>query len=160
MLPRVGAISRNRLCLALGNTNMSLAVPRRLNVTIGVKIYALIAMTSMGLIGVTVLESRELAASLKQQKQIELRHLGEIGLDVVKEEYAASQRGEVSVADAQKQALARLATLRYGNGDYFWVNDMQPKMLMHPIKPELNGKDLSTNKDPNGKLLFVEFVDV
>ena len=51
---------------------MSLAVPSRFNVTIGVKIYALIAMTSMGLIGVTVLASRELAASLKQQKQIEM----------------------------------------------------------------------------------------
>jgi methyl-accepting chemotaxis protein len=138
---------------------MSFVVPRRLNVTIGVKIYALIAMTFMGLIAVTVLESGELAARLKQQKQIELKHLTEVGLDVVKEEYAASQKGEVSVADAQKRALARLAVLRYGNGDYFWVNDMQPNMLMHPTKPELNGKDLSTMKDPNGKLLFVEFVE-
>jgi methyl-accepting chemotaxis protein len=31
---------------------------------------------------------------------------------------------------------------------------------MHPIKPELNGKDLSENKDPNGKALFVEMVKV
>jgi methyl-accepting chemotaxis protein len=32
-------------------------------------------------------------------------------------------------------------------------------MVMHPIKPEMNGNDLSTYKDPNGKLLFVDFVD-
>ncbi len=37
---------------------------------------------------------------------------------------------------------------------------MHPKMVMHPIKPELDGHDLSTFKDPNGKLLFVDFVDV
>jgi methyl-accepting chemotaxis protein len=31
--------------------------------------------------------------------------------------------------------------------------------VMHPIKPEMNGNDLSAYKDPNGKLLFVDFVD-
>ena len=29
---------------------------------------------------------------------------------------------------------------------------------MHPIKPKLDGKDLSGVKDPNGKHLFMEFV--
>jgi methyl-accepting chemotaxis protein len=32
--------------------------------------------------------------------------------------------------------------------------------VMHPMKPELNGSDLSANKDPNGKVLFVDFVNV
>ena len=35
---------------------------------------------------------------------------------------------------------------------------MHPKMVMHPIKPEMNGNDISTYKDPNGKALFVDFV--
>ena len=35
---------------------------------------------------------------------------------------------------------------------------MQVVMVMHPIRPELNGKNLSLNKDPNGKPLFTEFV--
>ena len=56
--------------------------------------------------------------------------------------------------------MARLAALRYGNNDYYWINDMHPKMVMHPIKPEMNGSDLSAYKDPNGKLLFVDFVNV
>jgi methyl-accepting chemotaxis protein len=33
-------------------------------------------------------------------------------------------------------------------------------MVMHPIKPELDGKDLSGFADPSGKKLFVAFVDV
>ena len=36
---------------------------------------------------------------------------------------------------------------------------MHPRMVWHPIKPELNGKDLSTLKDPNGKLLVKEMRD-
>ncbi len=139
---------------------MSFAMPRRLRMTVGRKIYALIGLGFIGLLGVAILDSRELASSLRQQKQIELQHLGELALGIVKEEHALAQKGDIAVADAQKRALARIAALRYGNNDYFWVNDMQPRMVMHPIKPEMNGNDISTYKDPNGKALFVDFVDV
>ena len=139
---------------------MSFAMPFRLRMTVGRKIYALIGLGFLGLLGVAILDSRELASSLRQQKQIELQHLGELALGIVKEEHALAQKGDIAVADAQKQALTRLAALRYGSNDYFWVNDMQPRMVMHPIKPEMNGKDISTYKDPNGKALFVDFVDV
>lgn len=36
---------------------------------------------------------------------------------------------------------------------------MTPHVVMHPVKPELDGKDVSELKDPAGKRLFVEFVD-
>src|SRR2546421_321932 len=69
-----------------------------------------------------------------------------------------AEAGKMSTPDAQKAALAALNGMRYDKVEYFWVNDLQPKMIMHPIKPQLNGQDLSTYKDPTGKLLFVEFV--
>ncbi|HET9585619.1 MAG TPA: cache domain-containing protein [Bradyrhizobium sp.] len=136
-----------------------LGMIRRARMTVGRKIYALICLSFVGLLGITFLGSRELASSLIQQKQIELQHLGEVALGIVKEEHAAAQKGDVSAADAQKRAMARVAALRYGSNDYYWINDMHPKMVMHPIKPEMNGNDLSAYKDPNGKLLFVDFVD-
>src|SRR5262249_45942079 len=40
------------------------------------------------------------------------------------------------------------------------INDMSPKMMMHPIKPELDGKDLGEMRDPTGNRLFIGFVDV
>jgi len=135
------------------------AMMHRAKMTVGRKIYALICLSFIGLLGVTFLESRELASSLEQQKQIELRHLGDLALGIIKEEHAAAQKGGVSDADAQKRAMARIGALRYGNNDYYWINDMHPKMVMHPIRPEMNGNDLSSYKDPNGKLLFVDFVD-
>jgi methyl-accepting chemotaxis protein len=131
----------------------------RVRMTVGRRIYALICLSFIGLLGATFLESRELASSLDQQKQIELRHLGDVALGIIKEEHAAVQKSGVSDADAQKRAMARIGALRYGNNDYYWINDMHPKMVMHPIRPEMNGNDLSAYKDPNGKLLFVDFVD-
>jgi methyl-accepting chemotaxis protein len=37
---------------------------------------------------------------------------------------------------------------------------MQPKMVMHPIRPDLDGKGLEGVKDAQGKPLFMAFVDV
>ena len=50
--------------------------------------------------------------------------------------------------------------MRYDRNEYFWINDFTPTTLMHPIRPELEGKPMTEVKDPTGKLLFVEFVKV
>jgi methyl-accepting chemotaxis protein len=68
--------------------------------------------------------------------------------------------GTISKEEAQKQAAERIAAIRYDENNYLWINDLTPKMIMHPLKPELNGKNLSDNKDPHGKALFVEFAKV
>src|SRR3954451_19112070 len=138
---------------------MSFAVKHWPKLTVGRKIYALISLSFVGLLGIAALDSRELASSLNQQKQIELKHLGELALGIVKEEHAAAQKGDIAVTDAQKRAMARLAALRYGSNGCFWINDIRPRMVMHPIKPEMVGNDLSNYKDPNGKFLLVDFVE-
>ncbi|MDX9744087.1 MAG: cache domain-containing protein [Arcobacteraceae bacterium] len=58
----------------------------------------------------------------------------------------------------QKEALLAISKMRYGSSGYFWINDTQPKMIMHPTNTSLNGKDLSNSKDPNGVYLFNEMV--
>ena len=131
----------------------------RVRMTVGRRFMPSSASASSGCWARPFLISRELASSLDQQKQIELRHLGDVALGIIKEEHAAVQKSGVSDADAQKRAMARIGALRYGNNDYFWINDLHPKMVMHPIKPEMNGNDLSSYKDPNGKLLFVDFAE-
>jgi len=40
----------------------------------------------------------------------------------------------------QQQALKDIQAFRYGENGYFWINDMNYKMIMHPIKPEYNSK--------------------
>ncbi|MEZ5786049.1 MAG: methyl-accepting chemotaxis protein [Xanthobacteraceae bacterium] len=130
-----------------------------LKMTIGQKIYALLALVFVGFVGATFLATYEAQSGLETQKQGELRHLTELALSIIKEEHAATQQSGVSTAEAQKQAMARIAALRYGADDYFWINDMHPRMVMHPMKPELDGKDLSEAKDPSGKRLFVEFAN-
>jgi PAS domain S-box-containing protein len=69
-------------------------------------------------------------------------------------------KGLMTREEAQKTAISRIQYLRYGeeNKDYFWITDMHPTMIIHPYRPDLNGKDLTNFSDPHGKKLFVEFV--
>lgn len=72
------------------------------------------------------------------------------------------QLGVLTRDQAQKQAIDQIRNLQYGQKmkDYFWINDMHPRMVIHPYRTDLNGSDLSDYKDPNGKRVFVEFVSV
>ena len=73
---------------------------------------------------------------------------------------ARVRKGEMDEASAKAEALALIKGLRYGNDDYFWINDSHPTMVMHPMKPELDGKDLSGVEDKQGLRLFVAFADL
>ncbi|MSN26835.1 MAG: HAMP domain-containing protein [Geobacter sp.] len=79
---------------------------------------------------------------------------------IVDDYYRRSLNGEFDTKEAQRLALDRLYQMRYDSTGYFWVNDMTPRMLMHPIQPELNGKDLRNYTDYDGKLLFLEMVRI
>jgi methyl-accepting chemotaxis protein len=118
---------------------------------------ALIVMILVGVLGYVV---PLVADYLREEKRIASRHLVETIFQLVTEYNARIVSGEFTTEEAQKRAKKRIENMRYGSNDYFWINDMAPKMLMHPLKPEMNGKDLADIKDPNGKRLFADFVKV
>jgi len=70
--------------------------------------------------------------------------------------------GKMTRLEAQQAAIRQIRNLAYGPEmkDYFWVNDLSPRMVAHPYRPDLEGQDLSEVKDPQGKRLFMEFVEI
>jgi len=70
------------------------------------------------------------------------------------------RQGLITRQQAQHQAIEQIRSLHYGQTvkDYFWINDMHPRMVIHPYRTDLDGKDLSGYTDPDGKQVFVEFV--
>lgn len=74
--------------------------------------------------------------------------------------YKKEQAHEMTREEAQKWAGDVIRNLRYQEKEYFWINDLSPKMIMHPFKPELNGKDVSQIADPTGKKIFVEMAEI
>ncbi len=102
--------------------------------------------------------------SLKQnmmvQKKETIKQLVDSGISLFKDYQSKVETGELPLSEAQKHAIEQIKHLRYGpeGKDYFWINDMHPKMIMHPYRPDLDGKDLSHFKDSEGKPLFISMV--
>jgi methyl-accepting chemotaxis protein len=102
----------------------------------------------------------ELRSSLLEDRKQKTKHVVEVARGVVAGFHTLESEGSLSREDAQKAALRAVRSLRYGADEYFFINDMKSASIMHPIKPELEGKDLSDLKDPDGKRLFFEFTAV
>ena len=66
----------------------------------------------------------------------------------------------MTTEQAQQAAKQAIRQMRYGKDDYFWINDTQPRMVMHPTNPKMDGQDLSSYADPNGLHLFVKAVEL
>ncbi|NJC89328.1 MAG: HAMP domain-containing protein [Desulfuromonas sp.] len=94
------------------------------------------------------------------QKQNEVKHAVESTHTIVEHFVKKAVSGQLSKDAAMTLAREAVKNSRYDGDNYFWINDLTPRMIMHPFKSELDGQDLSTNADPNGKRLFVEMVDV
>ncbi|MBL4910487.1 MAG: methyl-accepting chemotaxis protein [Alteromonadaceae bacterium] len=97
-------------------------------------------------------------SSLLEQKYALTKNVVESAYSVLLHFKKQSDSGEISKEKAQTLAKNAVKDLRYQGGNYFWINDLTPTMIMHPIKPKLDGKNLSSVKDPNGTFLFNEFV--
>jgi len=130
------------------------------NVTVKRKLVLIAALCFVALIIDATISLKTHRQTMLNDRYTKTRHVVETATSTVEYFHGLYQKGELSEDEAKQKAIGALKAMRYETNDYFWVNDMGPVMVMHPFKPELDGQDLSSFKDPNGKHLFVEFVNV
>ncbi len=125
-------------------------------------IYRLVFLTAVSIIFL-IISSSYLAWDTYQEKRLDRENLvqNSVGLasGIVEAAYQMETSGKLTREQAQERAKSDMAVLRYGHDDYFWINDLNANVIMHPIKPELNGKSAVDIKDPDGKPVFVMFAD-
>ena len=97
--------------------------------------------------------------TLLDRKREMIRELTNSAMSILTSYYQEEQAGTLTRDEAQALAIDRIQALRYGNEgkDYFWIQDTYPTMIMHPYRPDLNGKELLEFKDARGVRIFVEF---
>ncbi|KAF0111958.1 MAG: cyclic nucleotide-regulated nucleotidyltransferase [Chloroflexi bacterium] len=100
--------------------------------------------------------------TLLERKREMIRELTNSAWSILSSYQRDEQNGVLTRKQAQELAIARIETLRYGpeGKDYFWIQDMQPRMIMHPYRSDLNGQDLLNLSDPRGVRIFVEFANL
>ncbi|WP_285906924.1 methyl-accepting chemotaxis protein [Pseudodesulfovibrio pelocollis] len=98
--------------------------------------------------------------SLMDEKRVATRSAVETAYSIMQYYGELAAAGTLDQAEAQDRAKAAIGAMRYMGDNYYWINDMGPTMIMHPIIPDMNGKDLSQNRDPEGRPLFMDMVEV
>ncbi|MGO7754944.1 methyl-accepting chemotaxis protein [Rhizobium ruizarguesonis] len=129
------------------------------NVKISTRLYCLVGFTLAVLAATMVFFLNYSYSELEAERKAGLAQMDATALGIFDKYYKMEQAGTMTREQAQAAAKDVIGAMRYGADGYFWINDMRPTMVMHPIKPQLNGTDISQMKDPTGKFLFVEFVN-
>ena len=94
--------------------------------------------------------------SMMEQKREMIRALTDSACSLLDQCAAQGSGGELSLEDAQARAMSIISKLRYGpdGKDYFWINDMHPRMIMHPYRPDLDGRISRITPIPRGNICF------
>ncbi|MBT9487403.1 MAG: cache domain-containing protein [Rubrivivax sp.] len=130
---------------------------RNLNFAAKAVILSLVFLVPLvGLLGWLLNDMHDDALAARQDS---VRQHVEVAHGVIAWAHAKEAAGELPREQAQRLARDAVSKLRYDGREYFWINDMQPRVVMHPVKPELVGQDVSAVKDPNGLAVFGAFVD-
>ncbi len=133
---------------------------RLTDVSIKVKLLGVALVAVLCTVVVGTLATIRVNAVLMDERSTATKHAVEVAWSAVKAAGELEAGGKLSRAEAQKTALATLGALRYGNNDYFWVNDLDAVVVMHPIKPELNGTNQDGMAGSDGVHPFREFARV
>jgi methyl-accepting chemotaxis protein len=128
------------------------------NLQFGIKALLISAAFVLPTIGLLIwLIANEAAAEMNARKNAVRQHV-EIAHGILAWAHGLQAEG-MSREEAQARAKQAISKLRYEGNEYFWITDMQARIVMHPVKVDLDGKDGSGIKDPTGFALFKGFVD-
>ncbi|BCR06529.1 hypothetical protein DESUT3_35980 [Desulfuromonas versatilis] len=126
------------------------------NLSLAQRIYRLSATVGLAFLllgGWLLLQYR---SSLIEARKQEVRTLVEAGWQLLESQARLVTDGPLTVEEAQSRALHILRSQRFDNGNYYWVSDTAPRMLMHPEQSLLEGAALDRVRDADGRQLFLE----
>jgi methyl-accepting chemotaxis protein len=109
-----------------------------------------LAIGAMGLYGVGFT-----ADALRTERLAELRRQIDTALTAFAHAQATAQAAGATPEEAAQTAAKAVEALRYGNGDYFFVQ-RGTTLVAHGGNPALAGKDLSGLRDPDGVMITRE----
>jgi len=123
------------------------------------RLWLLITIAVIGISTTAVTALMQSRTGLMEEKSAQTRKLVESAHSILAGFHARATAGEMDMDAAKAAALKTIESIRFDGGNYYWINDMSATIVMHPIKPALNGKNLSSFEDASGKRIFSEFVN-
>jgi len=126
------------------------------NMKLGWKLFLLVALAVAGFLVNSGQGLFLLKENLLEDRKLKTKNVVETAHGILAYYYREQQAGRLSEEDARQTAAAAIKGLRYEGEEYFFLMDFNANIVMHPIKPEMDGKNFAETKDPKGNRLFSE----
>lgn len=120
----------------------------------------------MGLIGIFSIRASTDSSYNKYETamydgyEVEIKSQVQSVLAILQSEYDKFSAGEITEEEAKKDAMEIVRAMRYRDDDsgYFWIDDMEYTLVMHPILPEQEGNNRLELEDKNGVMIVQEIL--
>lgn len=121
----------------------NIAIERRLWLMLLIALFTIALLMSLVLLRVQ--------ASLYAAKVYQIQTAVENTTSIIERFQRLEQQGVLSTEEAQAEAREMIRGLRYDGTGYFFIQDTNLRMVLHPMNPNLEGQDVSTLKDAKGE---------
>ncbi|WP_417068717.1 methyl-accepting chemotaxis protein [Niveibacterium terrae] len=122
------------------------------------RLLTLVSVSLLGLIILATFQITHLHTQLLEDRKLTLQSAVDIAFSTVKGFQARETSGEMTREEAQKRARDALRNMRYQGNEYFYVYDSKGLGVMHPIRPEYEGKNHWDRKDKSGSYSVREMI--
>ncbi len=124
-----------------------------MSLKIAARIQALTGVALVGLLLILGLSAYDLAGAVTSGRSLKTKDLVDAAHSLLVHFESEERAGRMTRDSAQKTAAAAIGALRYGNGEFFWINDMQSRLVAH-ADAKLVGRDVSGLAEPSGRKFF------
>lgn len=124
-----------------------------------------VAVSLIGILSIRKISNAaydEYAAAMDDGYRTEIKSQVQSVLAILQSEYDKVGTGELTEDEAKHEAAEIVRAMRYRDDDsgYFWIDDKDYILVMHPILPEQEGNNRYGLEDQNGIMIIQEIMKV
>ena len=134
---------------------MTLCVTMVVVVSIVIGVIAMISISSM--LNLAVMEYK---TAMNDGYNKEIRFEVQSSIAILQAEYDKVEAGDLTEKEAKEEAKEIIRNMRYGDdgSGYFWIDDTDYNLVMHPILPDQEGNNRKELKDEDGVMIIQEIM--
>jgi len=131
------------------------------NLSVRRKLNLLTLLIALGVIALSVIAARMQYLDLNETRKSSLKTQVELTYGILDHYHGLAASGELTEPAARQAALDALARMRADSDTYYYsVYDTNYRVLMHPFRKDLIGKDMKDFRSEDGVQLFHDLVEV